>query len=63
MILLKSKEQHWELGIAALTSAGKDEERCRPRSQEASPDTAALDFLRVTGGKSATEKRSGAVTQ
>lgn len=46
----ESKEQRWDLGTAALMSAGKDEERCWPPSQDASPDTAALHFLHVTAG-------------
>lgn len=54
----ESKKQHWELGSTALMSIGKDEESPRPPSQEASPDTAVLDFLSVIADNSLTEQRS-----
>lgn len=54
----ESKKQHRDSGIAALTSVGKDKENPRPPSQEASPDTAGLDFLSVIADNSLTEERS-----
>lgn len=54
----ESKKQHWELGVAVLMSIGKDEESPQPPSQEASPDTAVLDFLSVIAENSLTETRS-----
>lgn len=59
----ESKKPHWELGITVLMFVGKDDESPRPPSQEASPDTAVLDFLSVIADKTLTEKQvHGVVT-